>query len=120
MSEVSSHLVLFVCPEEGDQAGDEEKEANDGKEEVEEEDTLDRQKCQAALAALRHAKWFQVSTAGLLTNSLTASLFDSGSCSQNTSLEIYIPLLCSAAKTISGKHDGIQVVRVISIIKTRF
>uniref|UniRef100_A0A3P9CY20 Spermatid perinuclear RNA-binding protein n=1 Tax=Maylandia zebra TaxID=106582 RepID=A0A3P9CY20_9CICH len=29
----------------------------------EEEDVLDRQKCQAALASLRHAKWFQVSTA---------------------------------------------------------
>lgn len=89
-------------------------------EEKEEEDALDRQKCQAALAALRHVKWFQVSTAGLLTNSLTVSLFYSGSWSQNTSLEIYIHLLCSAAKMISGKHDGIHVVRVISIIETQF
>uniref|UniRef100_I3K8Q4 Spermatid perinuclear RNA-binding protein n=1 Tax=Oreochromis niloticus TaxID=8128 RepID=I3K8Q4_ORENI len=32
-------------------------------EEEEEEDVLVRQKCQAALASLRHAKWFQVSTA---------------------------------------------------------
>uniref|UniRef100_A0A8C9ZAP1 Spermatid perinuclear RNA-binding protein-like n=1 Tax=Sander lucioperca TaxID=283035 RepID=A0A8C9ZAP1_SANLU len=30
--------------------------------EEKEEDVLDRQKCQAALASLRHAKWFQVST----------------------------------------------------------
>uniref|UniRef100_A0A8C4F123 Spermatid perinuclear RNA-binding protein n=1 Tax=Dicentrarchus labrax TaxID=13489 RepID=A0A8C4F123_DICLA len=30
--------------------------------EEEEEDVLDRQKCQAALASLRHAKWFQVRT----------------------------------------------------------
>uniref|UniRef100_A0A3Q0R9P9 Uncharacterized protein n=1 Tax=Amphilophus citrinellus TaxID=61819 RepID=A0A3Q0R9P9_AMPCI len=29
----------------------------------EEEDVLDKQRCQAALASLRHAKWFQVSTA---------------------------------------------------------
>lgn len=103
MSEVSSHLILFVCPEDGDQAGDEEREENDRNEveEKEEEDALDRQKCQAALAALRHAKWFQVSTAGLLTNSLTVSLFYSGSWSQNMSQEIYIHLLCSAAKMIS-------------------
>uniref|UniRef100_A0A3Q2CV76 Spermatid perinuclear RNA-binding protein-like n=1 Tax=Cyprinodon variegatus TaxID=28743 RepID=A0A3Q2CV76_CYPVA len=32
-------------------------------EEKEEEDVLDALKCQAALAALRHAKWFQVSSA---------------------------------------------------------
>uniref|UniRef100_A0A3Q1I997 Spermatid perinuclear RNA-binding protein n=1 Tax=Anabas testudineus TaxID=64144 RepID=A0A3Q1I997_ANATE len=32
-------------------------------EDKDEEDVLDRQKCQAALASLRHAKWFQVSTA---------------------------------------------------------
>uniref|UniRef100_A0A3B4Z8I7 Spermatid perinuclear RNA-binding protein-like n=1 Tax=Stegastes partitus TaxID=144197 RepID=A0A3B4Z8I7_9TELE len=32
-------------------------------EEDEDEDVLDRQRCQAALASLRHAKWFQVSTA---------------------------------------------------------
>uniref|UniRef100_A0A3B4ZAJ0 Spermatid perinuclear RNA-binding protein-like n=1 Tax=Seriola lalandi dorsalis TaxID=1841481 RepID=A0A3B4ZAJ0_SERLL len=32
-------------------------------EEEEEDDVLDRHKCQAALASLRHAKWFQVSTA---------------------------------------------------------
>uniref|UniRef100_A0A3B3WVR7 Uncharacterized protein n=1 Tax=Poecilia mexicana TaxID=48701 RepID=A0A3B3WVR7_9TELE len=33
-------------------------------EEEDDEDALDRLKCQAALAALRHAKWFQVSSAG--------------------------------------------------------
>uniref|UniRef100_A0A672Z1B4 Uncharacterized protein n=1 Tax=Sphaeramia orbicularis TaxID=375764 RepID=A0A672Z1B4_9TELE len=32
-----------------------------GEEEEKEEDVLDRQKCLVALAALRHAKWFQVS-----------------------------------------------------------
>uniref|UniRef100_A0A8C2Z2R5 Spermatid perinuclear RNA-binding protein n=1 Tax=Cyclopterus lumpus TaxID=8103 RepID=A0A8C2Z2R5_CYCLU len=32
--------------------------------EQEEEDVLDRKQCRAALAALRHAKWFQVRTAG--------------------------------------------------------
>uniref|UniRef100_M4AR17 Spermatid perinuclear RNA-binding protein-like n=1 Tax=Xiphophorus maculatus TaxID=8083 RepID=M4AR17_XIPMA len=33
-------------------------------EEEDDEDVLDRLKCQAALVALRHAKWFQVSSAG--------------------------------------------------------
>lgn len=54
-----SCLILSPSPEEGSQA--ENKEAEE-KEEPEEEDdgALDRQKCRAALASLRHAKWFQV------------------------------------------------------------
>lgn len=59
-----SCLILSLSPEEGDQA--------DNKEE-EEDCALDRQKCQAALALLRHAKWFQVRTAGLITQSLSGS-----------------------------------------------
>lgn len=55
-----SCLILSLSPEEGEQDADKRR-----PEEEEEEDVLDRQKCQAALASLRHAKWFQVSTAGL-------------------------------------------------------
>ncbi|KAM8760591.1 spermatid perinuclear RNA-binding protein-like isoform 1-T1 [Acanthopagrus schlegelii] len=43
--------------EEGDQ--DDSKQRQEKEEKVEDEDVLDRQKCQAALASLRHAKWFQ-------------------------------------------------------------
>lgn len=63
-----SCLILSLSPEEGDQADNKEKE-----EEEEEDCALDRQKCQAALALLRHAKWFQVRTAGLITQSLSGS-----------------------------------------------
>lgn len=56
-----SCLILSLSPEEGEQDTDKRRQ----EEEEEEEDVLDRQKCQAALASLRHAKWFQVSTAGL-------------------------------------------------------
>lgn len=65
-----SCLILSLSPEEGDQADSKEKEK---KQEEEEEDdcALDRQKCRAALALLRHAKWFQVRTAGLMTQSLS-------------------------------------------------
>lgn len=55
-----SCLILSLSPEEGEQDADKRRQ-----EEEEGEDVLDRQKCQAALASLRHAKWFQVSTAGL-------------------------------------------------------
>ncbi|XP_056274442.1 spermatid perinuclear RNA-binding protein-like isoform X2 [Pseudoliparis swirei] len=44
--------------EEGEKEKKEGEEEEEGKEE-EEEDVLDRKKCRAALAALRHAKWFQ-------------------------------------------------------------
>lgn len=48
--------ILSISLEEGDQ--DNRKE---GEQQEEEEDgALDRQECQAALASLRHAKWFQV------------------------------------------------------------
>lgn len=63
-----SCLILSLSPEEGDQAGNKEKE-----EEEEEDCALDRQKCQAALALLRHVKWFQVRTAGLMTQSLSVA-----------------------------------------------
>ncbi|XP_018529217.1 spermatid perinuclear RNA-binding protein isoform X1 [Lates calcarifer] len=43
--------------EEGDQDVHKEKQRDDKEEE--EEDVLDRHRCRAALAALRHAKWFQ-------------------------------------------------------------
>uniref|UniRef100_A0A3Q1F015 Spermatid perinuclear RNA-binding protein-like n=1 Tax=Acanthochromis polyacanthus TaxID=80966 RepID=A0A3Q1F015_9TELE len=45
-----------------DPGGDKRRRRED--EEDEDEDVLDRQRCRAALALLRHAKWFQVSTAG--------------------------------------------------------
>ncbi|XP_013870077.1 spermatid perinuclear RNA-binding protein isoform X1 [Austrofundulus limnaeus] len=45
--------------EEDTQAAEEESEGKQEEEAKEEEDVLDGQKCQAALAALRHAKWFQ-------------------------------------------------------------
>lgn len=64
-----SCLILSVSPEEGHQ-----DDSKGRQEEKEEEDVLDRKKCQAALASLRHAKWFQVSTAGLMTQSLSLSL----------------------------------------------
>lgn len=62
-----SSLSLSLSPEEGDQ--DDSKQRQEKEEKVEDEDVLDRQKCQAALASLRHAKWFQVRTAGLMTQS---------------------------------------------------
>lgn len=55
-----SCLLLFLSPEEAAQKEGQERE-EDQKED--DENVLDRQRCQAALAALRHAKWFQVSTA---------------------------------------------------------
>lgn len=71
-----SCLILSLSPEEGDQ--DKKEEEKKGEEEDEEEEgALDRQKCQAALASLRHAKWFQVRTAGLTTQSLS-QVFHSG------------------------------------------
>lgn len=57
-----SCLILSFSPEEGDDKDRQE-------EEEEEEGVLDRQKCRAALALLRHAKWFQVNTALPLTKS---------------------------------------------------
>uniref|UniRef100_A0A3P8U200 Uncharacterized protein n=1 Tax=Amphiprion percula TaxID=161767 RepID=A0A3P8U200_AMPPE len=42
-----------------------------GTTEEEDEDVLDRQRCRAALASLRHAKWFQVSTAGRVLLNIT-------------------------------------------------
>lgn len=70
-----SCLILSLSPEEGDQHDNKERQEDEEKEEAtDEEDVLDRQKCQAALAALRHAKWFQVRTAGLMTQSLSVSL----------------------------------------------
>lgn len=66
-----SRLILSLSPEEGDQADNKEKEK---KQEEEEDDcALDRQKCQAALALLRHAKWFQVRTAGRMTQSFSVA-----------------------------------------------
>lgn len=67
-----SCLILSLSPEEGDQDKKEEEKKGE-----EEEGALDRQKCQAALASLRHAKWFQVRTAGLTTQSLS-QVFHSG------------------------------------------
>lgn len=53
-----SCLILCLSPEEGEQ------DAYKGRrEDEEEEDVLDKQQCRAALASLRHAKWFQVSRA---------------------------------------------------------
>ncbi len=60
-----SCLILYLSLEEDIQDDDKERQQQE-----EERDVLDRQKCQAALASLRHAKWFQVRTAGLLTQSL--------------------------------------------------
>ncbi|XP_028271095.1 spermatid perinuclear RNA-binding protein-like [Parambassis ranga] len=45
--------------EEGDEDADKEREDKEEEAEEEEEDVLDQQKCRAALASLRHAKWFQ-------------------------------------------------------------
>lgn len=67
-----SCLILSLSPEEGDQDIKE-------KEEEEEDGGLDRQKCQAALTSLRHAKWFQVGKVELMTKSFRLeiySLFD--------------------------------------------
>lgn len=52
---ILSFLILSISLEEGDQ--DNRKE---GEQEEEEDGALDRQECRAALASLRHAKWFQV------------------------------------------------------------
>lgn len=52
-----------VSPEDGQRDDRKERQEDEEKEEKEEEkDVLDRQKCRAALASLRHAKWFQVSS----------------------------------------------------------
>lgn len=61
-----SCLILSVSPDEGHQDDNKERQEDEEKE----EDVLDRQKCQAALASLRHAKWFQVSTAGPMPQAL--------------------------------------------------
>lgn len=53
-------LTLFLSPEE---ATPKDEEATPKDEEEDDKDFLDRQKCQAALASLRRAKWFQVSAA---------------------------------------------------------
>ncbi|TNN30405.1 Spermatid perinuclear RNA-binding protein [Liparis tanakae] len=45
--------------EDGEKEKKEGEEEEEKEEEEEEEDVLDRKKCRAALAALRHAKWFQ-------------------------------------------------------------
>lgn len=79
-----SRLILSLSPEEGEQDGredrrpdekeEQEREEERGEEEEEEaEDVLDRQKCQSALASLRHAKWFQVRTAGPTTRLISLS-----------------------------------------------
>ncbi|XP_026200145.1 spermatid perinuclear RNA-binding protein-like isoform X2 [Anabas testudineus] len=55
-------LSSLAMREEHNTTDEEEGELDDNKERQEdkdEEDVLDRQKCQAALASLRHAKWFQ-------------------------------------------------------------
>ncbi|KAI3372114.1 hypothetical protein L3Q82_006970 [Scortum barcoo] len=51
---------LFLSSfEEGQWDEDKGRQQDDKKNERKEEDVLDRQQCQAALASLRHAKWFQ-------------------------------------------------------------
>lgn len=52
---ILSFPILSISLEEGDQ--DNRKE---GEQQEEEDGALDRQECRAALASLRHAKWFQV------------------------------------------------------------
>lgn len=54
-----SSSILSLSPEEGDQ--DNIKEQQPHEEEQQQEGALDGQKCRAALASLRHTKWFQVS-----------------------------------------------------------
>lgn len=59
---ILSFLILSISLEEGDQDNRKEGEQQQQQQQKEEEDgALDRQECQAALALLRHAKWFQVS-----------------------------------------------------------
>lgn len=57
---ILSFLILSISLEEGDQ--DSRKEEREQQQEEEEDGALDRQACRAALASLRHAKWFQVSS----------------------------------------------------------
>lgn len=54
---ILSFPILSISLEEGDQDNRKEGEQQ---EEGEEDSALDRQECRAALASLRHAKWFQV------------------------------------------------------------
>lgn len=60
---ILSFLILSISLEEGDQDNKKEEEQQQQQEQQEEEEdsALDRQQCRAALASLRHAKWFQVS-----------------------------------------------------------
>ncbi|KAE8291759.1 Spermatid perinuclear RNA-binding protein [Larimichthys crocea] len=62
--------------EEGDQHDNKERQEDEEKEEAtDEEDVLDRQKCQAALAALRHAKWFQARVTDLKSCVIVLRIF---------------------------------------------
>lgn len=58
---ILSFLILSISLEEGDQDNKKEEEQQQEQQEEEEDSALDRQQCRAALASLRHAKWFQVS-----------------------------------------------------------
>ncbi|XP_041643882.1 spermatid perinuclear RNA-binding protein-like isoform X1 [Cheilinus undulatus] len=53
-----SSLAMREEPSTSEEGDDDRKEKQE-EEEEDEEDILDRQKCRAALASLRHAKWFQ-------------------------------------------------------------
>ncbi|TKS78152.1 Spermatid perinuclear RNA-binding protein [Collichthys lucidus] len=71
-----SCLILSLSPEEGDQHDNKERQEDEEKEEAtDEEDVLDRQKCQAALAALRHAKWFQARVTDLKSCVIVLRIF---------------------------------------------
>ncbi|KAG8011750.1 Spermatid perinuclear RNA-binding protein [Nibea albiflora] len=62
--------------EEGDRDDNKERQEDEEKEEAtDEEDVLDRQKCQAALAALRHAKWFQARVTDLKSCVIVLRIF---------------------------------------------
>ena len=56
---MSCVLTLFPSPGEASEQGLD-RQGTEGEEEEEEEGVLDRHRCRAALASLRHAKWFQV------------------------------------------------------------
>ncbi|XP_070759746.1 spermatid perinuclear RNA-binding protein-like [Enoplosus armatus] len=60
--------------EEGHQDGHKDRQEDEEKEE-EEEGVLDRQSCQAALAALRHAKWFQARVTDLKSCVIVLRIF---------------------------------------------
>ncbi|KAI9543829.1 hypothetical protein NQZ68_008877 [Dissostichus eleginoides] len=70
-----SRLTLSVSPEKGHQDDRKQEDKKQKEDEEEEEEVLDRQKCRAALASLRHTKWFQARVTDLKSGVIVLRIF---------------------------------------------